>query len=79
MKNNFIKYFGLSLFSLVLFVGCSLDTDNPNNLVEEDLDIRAFGPMVNGLEAVVVRAYGNILAPYSTASDEMVWSGSRDA
>tara|TARA_B100000767_G_scaffold229862_1_gene220716 strand:+ start:2877 stop:4193 length:1317 start_codon:yes stop_codon:yes gene_type:complete len=79
MKNNFIKYFGLSLFSLVLLVGCSLDTDNPNNLVEEDLDIRAFGPMVNGLEAVVVRAYGNILAPYSTASDEMVWSGSRDA
>jgi len=79
MKNNFIKYFGLSLFSLVLFVGCSLDTDNPNSLVEEDLDIRAFGPMVNGLEAVVVRAYGNILAPYSTASDEMVWSGSRDA
>ena len=79
MKNNFIKYFGLSLFSLVLFVGCSLDTDNPNNLVEEDLDIRAFGPMVNGLEAVLVRAYGNILAPYSTASDEMVWSGSRDA
>ena len=35
--------------------------------------------MVNGLEGVTVRAYGNILAPYSVASDEMIWIGSRDA
>lgn len=79
MKNNIIKYLGLSIFSLVLLSGCSLDAENPNNLLEESLDIRAFGPMVNGLETTVVRAYGNILAPYSVASDEMVWIGSRDA
>jgi len=79
MKNNIIKYLGLSIFSFVLLSGCSLDAENPNNLLEESLDIRAFGPMVNGLETTVVRAYGNILAPYSVASDEMVWIGSRDA
>ena len=78
MKNNIIKYFGI-VFSVLLFNNCSLDADNPNNLLEEGLDIRAFGPMVNGLEGVVIRAYGNILAPYSVASDEMIWIGSRDA
>ena len=78
MKNNILKYFGI-VFSILLFNNCSLDADNPNNLLEEGLDIRAFGPLVNGLEGVVIRAYGNILAPYSVASDEMIWIGSRDA
>ena len=78
MKNNILKYFGIA-FSILLLNNCSLEADNPNNLLEEGLDIRAFGPMVNGLEGVLIRAYGNILAPYSVASDEMIWIGSRDA
>ena len=58
---------------------CSLEADNPNNLLEEGLNVLAFNPMVNGLEGVLTRAYGNILAPYSVGSDEMIWIGSRDA
>jgi hypothetical protein len=74
MKNLFL----LTISSL-LFMSCSLDANNPNSLGEEQLDITAFSPMVNGLEGVLVRAYGNVLAPYSVASDEMIWCGSRDA
>lgn len=74
MKKTFIL-----IASIIMFLGCSLDANNPNNLLEEQLSVSAFSPMVNGLEGVTVRAYGNILAPYSVASDEMIWIGSRDA
>ena len=74
MKKTFIL-----LTSIIMFLGCSLDANNPNNLLEDQLGVSAFSPMVNGLEGVLVRAYGNILAPYSVASDEMIWIGSRDA
>ena len=74
MKNLFL----LTISSL-LFMSCSLDANNPNSLGEEQLDITAFSPMVNGLEGVLVRAYGNVLAPYSVASDEMICCGSRDS
>ena len=60
MKNLFIL-----TISCLLFVSCSLDANNPNSLGEDQLDITAFSPMVNGLEGVLLRAYGNILAPYS--------------
>ena len=74
MKKTFIL-----IASIIMFLGCSLDANNPNNLLEEQLSVSAFSPMVNGLEGVTIRAYGNILAPYSVASDEMIWIGSRDA
>lgn len=79
--NKYFKYIFLLIFSITM-ASCSglLDSDNPNSLIEEDLDDpRAFALMVNGVEVSVVRAYGNILAPYSVASDEMIWIGSRDA
>jgi hypothetical protein len=80
MKNIYtMKNLFLLTISSLLFVSCSLDANNPNSLGEEQLDITAFSPMVNGLEGVLVRAYGNVLAPYSVASDEMIWCGSRDA
>jgi hypothetical protein len=80
MKNiNTMKKTFILLTSIIMFLGCSLDANNPNNLLEEQLGVSAFTPMVNGLEGVTVRAYGNILAPYSVASDEMIWIGSRDA
>jgi len=78
-KFNTMKKTFILIASIIMFLGCSLDANNPNNLLEEQLSVSAFSPMVNGLEGVTVRAYGNILAPYSVASDEMIWIGSRDA
>ncbi len=83
--NSVLKYTGQLCF-LFLFAGlvssCDdlLDTNNPNTLLEEDLsNPAATVPMVNGSEAVVTRAVGNILAPYAVAADELTWVGSRDA
>ncbi len=75
---------GLWALGLILslgLTGCNLlDVNNPNNLVEEDLgNPAAIIPMVNGVEAAVTRAVYAMMAPYSTATDELVWVGSRDA
>lgn len=72
----------LALLVLGSFTACSdlLQADNPNNLLEEDLqDPRSVLPMVNGVQASLTRAFANIVAPYATASDELTWIGSRDA
>lgn len=65
----------------LLFTGCDiLEVNNPNDLAEEELgDPAAVQSMVNGSEASVTRAIGAYLAPYSTATDELTWVGSRDA
>ena len=76
---TFLHSTSLITFIILTGFGCDLETDNPNNLLEDGLTLTAFTPMVNGVEGALVRAYGNILAPYSTASDEMIWIGSRDA
>lgn len=58
----------------------ALDVENPNNLVEEDLSKPASaGPAVNGASATLARGLGAMLGPYSAATDEVVWIGSRDA
>jgi hypothetical protein len=62
--------------------GCSdiLDVDNPNNLLEDNLgDPAAARPLVNGASATLARGIGAMLGPYSTATDEAAWAGSRDA
>lgn len=66
---------------VVTLSGCDvLEVDNPNNLIEEELQTpRSTPAMANGAEATVARALGAILAPYSTATDELTWIGSRDA
>ena len=80
MKNIYtMKNLFLLISSSILLLSCSLDADNPNNLLEDQLGVTAFSPMVNGLEASVTRAYGVILAPYSVTTDEVSWIGSRDA
>lgn len=72
--------FILCVFSTLTACSDLLQADNPNNLLEEDLsDPRSVLPMVNGVQASVTRAIANIIAPYSTASDELSWIGSRDA
>ncbi|SMO52576.1 hypothetical protein [Fodinibius sediminis] len=61
--------------------GCDvLDVNNPNNLVEDDLDNPVAAPAIaNGAEATLTNALGEILGPYSTATDELTWIGTRDA
>jgi len=57
-----------------------LDVDNPNSLIEEDLNNPAAAPAIaNGAEATLTRGLGNLLAPYSTVTDELTWIGTRDA
>lgn len=65
---------------LVLLEGCDLlDVNNPNNLIEDELeDPAAAVAIANGAEAAVTRALGAIYAPYATVSDELIWIGSRD-
>lgn len=65
---------------LALAAGCDLlSVDNPNNLLEEDIQPTAAPSLANGAEASVTRALGAIHAPYHTATGELTWIGSRDA
>ena len=57
-----------------------LEVENPNTLEESNLENpTSAAPMVGGLQSTVTRAVGYIYAPYSTASDELIWVGTRDA
>jgi hypothetical protein len=57
-----------------------LEVENPNTLEESNLENpTSAAPMVGGLQSTVTRALGYIYAPYSTASDELIWVGTRDA
>ena len=71
----------LFLVGALSLSGCDfLEVDNPNNLVEEDLnDPAAAEPMANGAEAAVTRAMIDIIGPYSVVGDEVTWTGSRNA
>src|SRR5690625_246638 len=66
---------------LFLTAGCDvLKVNNPNSLVEKDLSNPAAAPsLANGAEAVLTEALGDLLGPYSTATDELTWIGTRDA
>lgn len=71
---------GLSLAFTASGCGDILDVENPNNLIQDDLDNpAAAGPIVNGSSATVARGLGAMLGVYSTATDEATWIGSRDA
>ncbi|MCS7081405.1 MAG: hypothetical protein N2561_02695 [Bacteroidetes bacterium] len=63
---------------MTLATGCDLTVNNPNNLLESELDNPAVATsLANGAEATVTRALGAMLGPYSTATDELTWIGSR--
>jgi len=61
---------------------CSVfDTDvkNPNAVEESALGDAASAPtLANGLNAAVTRAFTSVYGPYSVASDELSWVGSRE-
>lgn len=54
--------------------------ENPNNLVEDDLDQpTAASAVVNGAQGTISRTLNGFLATYSAVSDELRGLGSRDA
>lgn len=62
--------------------GCDelLQVSNPNNIAGDDiLNPVAASALANGALSGVARGYANILTSYATATDELEWSGSRDA
>lgn len=57
-----------------------LDVENPNNLVQEDIENPVAGnALSNGAMATVARGIGYYVVPAGTGSDELLWIGSRDA
>lgn len=71
----------LGVVAAVFMAGCNiLDVDNPNSLVEEDVNNPVTAEfLVNGAEATVADGVSGFLAVYSVASDELNWVGSFDA
>lgn len=61
-------------------VGCDMDAENPNALVEDDLgDPAVAGALANGALNTTSNGISDMLSPVSVASDEATWIGSRDA
>ena len=70
---------GILVLSLVT-VGCDMDAENPNALVEEDLgDPAVAGAMANGALNTTSNGIGAMITPGSVLTDETTWIGSRDA
>jgi hypothetical protein len=69
------------LTGLTLMAGCdALEVDNPNSLVEEDLGNPTASPAIaNGALTTLTQGIGTVLGPYSAATDELTWTGTRDA
>lgn len=64
------------------FAACSsvLDVTNPNNVTEDALNRPQAAPsLTNGVLASLVRMLSAVTVPYSVATDELDWIGSRDA
>lgn len=69
-------------FGMTLLLGACdlLEVDNPNALVQEDIEkVAAAAAAVNGAQALTASGIGSIYAPFSTVGDEITWIGSRDA
>lgn len=79
--SSLVGSLALVLGLTIVLAGCDvLEVDNPNSLIEEDLQTPSATPaMANGAEAAVARALGAVLSSYATATDELTWIGSRDA
>ncbi|HEX6939853.1 MAG TPA: RagB/SusD family nutrient uptake outer membrane protein [Longimicrobiales bacterium] len=62
--------------------GCDsiFEVDNPNDLVQEDLEQPASSTaLVNGAEATVARGLNDIVLAISVPTDELTWRGTYDA
>ena len=76
------KAFGLAVGMLSMgLTGCSslLDVENPNNVVQSDLeDAASVNAMVNGALAMAAAAVGNVAVSTSNLSDELEHTGSQN-
>jgi hypothetical protein len=80
MYKRIASLFVIALLAVGIGACDLLDVENPNTLEERRLDDpTSAAPMVGGLQSSVTRALGYIHAPYSTATDELMWVGTRDA
>ncbi|HEU4890756.1 MAG TPA: hypothetical protein VFT47_04360 [Vicinamibacterales bacterium] len=73
---------GVLTGALVLLAGCSsiLDVKNPNDVPENALDQPSAAPaLMNGVVGATSRMLSAVTVPYSVATDELDWIGSRDA
>lgn len=83
LKSGFLKYIPLAGIAMLIFIFVScdgvLDVDNPNSLVEEDINNPAAAEgLANGALATTMRGIGYIHAANATVTDEVRWTGSRD-
>jgi len=72
----------ISLSLAAVAAACSglLDVENPNNVNQDNLNNpAAAAALANGALSATARAWGTVLTPYSEATDELTWIGSRDA
>jgi starch-binding outer membrane protein, SusD/RagB family len=70
------------LLGMLSLTACDslLEVENPNSLVQEDLSTpSSAGALANGALSTVARAAGQALLLHSASSDELVFTGSRDA
>lgn len=71
----------LAVTAMFVLSGCDLlDVDNPNNLVEESVQLEsAANAMANGSLRLVSEAVGDVWEAPAVVADELFWVGSRDA
>jgi len=81
MKHVTGSFLALVIIAGTMLSGCNLlDVNNPNSLVEDDIDQPVTAEfLTNGSEATVADGVSGFLAVYSVASDELNWVGSFDA
>ena len=78
--NRSYRLLGVACLSALAACSSLLDVKNPNNVNQNDLSNPASAAsQASGVLATVARAWGQILTPYSIATDELTWIGSRDA
>ena len=70
----------LALSVSFLLIGCDLEVNNPNSINYENLNNPVTAnALANGSLVEVASGMGYLIAPYSIASDEVTWIGSRQA
>lgn len=81
MKQITRSFLACVIMAGTMLAGCNLlDVNNPNSLVEDDINQPVTAEfLTNGSEATVADGVSGFLAVYSVASDELNWVGSFDA
>jgi hypothetical protein len=81
LKKNNLKVNQLFIVSIFLFfIGCELEVNNPNSINYENLDNPVTAnALANGSLVNIAAGMGFLIAPYSVATDEVTWIGSRHA